>query len=103
MPDLEFGRRLSVKRNALPAITEIRKQLTDAVIAIVDHPPDSCCQIGYHAVPVLRSDLPLKNFNKIGMINDMEVTAEAGLLPSDESIITLGFDRESGILVAYVG
>ena len=37
------------------------------------------------------------------MINDMEVTAEAGLLPSDESIITLGFDRASGILVAYVG
>ncbi len=102
MPDLEYGRRLSVKENALPAISEIRKQMTDAVIAIVDHPPDSCCQIGYHAVPVPRADLPLENFSKIGMIDDMEVTAEAGLLPSEETNITLGFDRESGTLVAYV-
>ena len=36
------------------------------------------------------------------MIEELEVTAEAGLLPSDETNITLGFDQESGTLVAYV-
>tara|TARA_B100000315_G_scaffold12972_1_gene12241 strand:- start:10443 stop:10754 length:312 start_codon:yes stop_codon:yes gene_type:complete len=102
MPDLEFGRRLTVKENALPAISQIRQQLADAVIAIVDHPPDSCCQVGFHAVPVAKSELPAENFNKIGMIDGMEVTAEAGLLPTEETNVTLGFDRESGTLVAYV-
>ena len=102
MPDLEFGEHLKVKENAMPAISQIREQLTDAVIAIVDHPPDSCCTIGFHAVPVSRSELPADKFNKIGMIDDLEVTAEAGLLPSEKTNITLGFDRESGTLVAYI-
>ena len=86
----------------MPAISQIREQLEDVVIAIVDHPPDSCCQVGFHAVPVTKSELPKANFKKIGMIEDMEVTAEAGLLPSEEANVTLGFDRESGTLVAYV-
>ena len=102
MADLEFGEHLKVKENAMSAISKIRDQLADAVIAIVDHPPDSCCQIGFHALPVTRSELPADKFNKIGMIEELEVTAEAGLLPSDETNITLGFDQESGTLVAYV-
>ena len=102
MPDLKFGEHLKVKEDAMSAIVQIRDHLADAVIAIVDHPPDSCCTIGFHAVPVSRSELPADRFTKIGMIEDLEVTAEAGLLPSDETDIILGFDRESGILVAYV-
>ena len=43
MADLEFGEHLKVKENAMVAISQIRDQLEDAVIAIVDHPPDSCC------------------------------------------------------------
>lgn len=102
MPDVEYGRRLSVKENAMPALSQIRDQLSDAVIAIVDHPPESCCQIGFHAVPVSRDELPENKFNKIGMIEELEVAAEIGLLPSDDINIVLGFDRESGTLVAYV-
>ncbi|MBD46622.1 MAG: hypothetical protein CMM36_03845, partial [Rhodospirillaceae bacterium] len=67
MADLKFGEHLKVKENAMVAISQIRDQLEDAVIAIVDHPPDSCCQIGLHAVPVSRSELPEGRFNKIGM------------------------------------
>ena len=37
MPDHEFGEGLAVKENAMPAISQIREQLADAVIAIVDH------------------------------------------------------------------
>ena len=102
MPDLKYGQRLKVKENAMSAISKIRDQLADAVIAIVDHPPDSCCQIGFHALPVTRTELPADKFNTIGMIEELEVTAEAGLLPSDETNITLGFDQNSGTLVAYV-
>ena len=102
MADLEFGEHLKVKKNAMVAISQIRDQLEDAVIAIVDHPPDSCCQIGFHAVPVSRSELPEGRFNKIGMIEELEVTAEAGLLPTEPTDITLGFDNNSGMLVAYV-
>ena len=102
MPSHEFGFGLTVKENAMPAITHIREQLADAVIAIVDHPPDSCCQIGLHAVPVSRSKLPEGRFNIIGMIEELEVTIEAGLLPTEPTDITLGFDRDSGTFVAYV-
>ncbi len=102
MADLEFGEHLKVKENAMVAISQIRDQLEDAVIAIVDHPPDSCCQIGFHAVPVSRSELPEGRFNKIGMIEELEVTVEAGLLSTEPTDITLGFDRDSGTLVAYV-
>ena len=102
MADLKFGEHLKVKENAMPAISQIRDQLEDAVIAIVDHPPDSCCQIGLHAVPVSRSELPEGRFKKIGMIEELEVTLEAGLLPTEPTDITLGFDRDSGTLVAYV-
>lgn len=86
----------------MPAISRIREQLADAVIAIVDHPPDSCCQVGFHAVPVPRTDLPEDGFDSFGMIEDLEITVETGLLPSEPASITLGFDRESGTLVAYV-
>ena len=102
MPDHEFGHGLAVMENAMPAISQIRDQLADAIIAIVDHPPDSCCQVGFHAVPVSRSELPEAGFNKIGMIGEMEVTAEAGLLPPGETKVVLGFDKETGTLVAYV-
>ena len=102
MPDHEFGLGLAVKEIAMPAISQIRDQLADAVIAIVDHPSDSCCQIGFHALPVPRSELPGKGFNKIGMIGELEVTAQIGLLPPGESKVTLGFDKEMGTLVAYV-
>ena len=102
MADLKFGEHLKVKENAMVAISQIRDQLEDAVIAIVDHPPDSCCQIGLHAVPVSRSELPEGRFNKIGMIEELEVTVETGLLPTELTDITLGFDRDSGTLVAYV-
>ena len=102
MADLKFGEHLKVKENAMVAISQIRDQLEDAVIAIVNHPPDSCCQIGLHAVPVSRSELPEGRFNKIGMIEELEVTVEAGLLPTETTDITLGFDRDSGTLVAYV-
>ena len=102
MADLEFGEHLKVKENAMVAISQIRDQLEDAVIAIVNHPPGSCCQIGLHAVPVSRSELPEGRFNIIGMIEELEVTIEAGLLPSELNDITLGFDRDSGMLVAYV-
>ncbi len=86
----------------MPAISQIRDQLEDAVIAIVDHPTDSCCQVGFHAVPVARAELPEREFSKIGTIDEMEVTAEIGLLPPGDSKIVLGFDKESGTLVAYV-
>ena len=86
----------------MPAISQIRVQLADAVIAIVDHQPDSCCQIGFHAVPVSRAELPEAGFNKIGMIEEMEVTAEIGLLPEKKAKVVLGFDKESSTLVAYV-
>ncbi|MFP6710125.1 MAG: hypothetical protein VB913_00310 [Rhodospirillales bacterium] len=102
MPDLEFGEHLKVKENAMPAIAQIRDHLEDGVIAIVKHPPDSCCQIGFNAVPVARSKLPDQGFHKIGMIEDIEVTVEIGLLPSIETDILLGFDQEAGYLVAYV-
>ena len=102
MADLKFGEHLKVKENAMVAISQIRDQLEDAVIAIVDHPPDSCCQIGLHAVPVSRSELPEGRFNKIGMIEELEVTVEVGLFPTEPTNITLGFDRDSGMLVAYV-
>ena len=102
MADLKFGEHLKVKENAMVAISKIRDQLEDAVIAIVDHPPDSCCQIGLHAVPVSRSELPEGQFNKFGMIEELEVTVEVGLLPTEPTDITLGFDRHSGTLVAYV-
>ena len=102
MADLEFGEHLKVKENAMVAISQIRDQLEDAVIAIVDHPPDSCCQIGLHAVPVSRSELPEGRFNIIGMIEELEVTIEAGLLPTEPTDITLGFDRDSGTFFAYV-
>ena len=102
MADLEFGEHLKVKENAMVAISKIRDQLEDAVIAIVNHPPGSCCQIGLHAVPVSRSELPEGRFNKIGMIEELEVTIEAGLLPTEPNDITLGFDSDSGTLVAYV-
>ena len=84
------------------ALSRIRDQIPDAVIAIVDHPPDSCCQIGFHAVPVSRGDLPENKFDKIGMIEELEVAAEIGLLPPDDINIVLGIDRESGTLVAYI-
>ena len=62
MADLEFGEHLKVKENAMVAISKIRDQLEDAVIAIVKQPPDSCCQIGLHAIPVSRSELPEGRF-----------------------------------------
>jgi len=102
MVDLEFGEHLKVKENAMVAISQIRDQLENAVIAIVDHPPDSCCQIGFHAIPVSRSELPEGRFDKIGMIEELEVTVEVGLLPTEPTNITLGFDADSGTLVAYV-
>lgn len=102
MPDREFDRRLAVKEDAMAAIAEIRDRLNDAVIVIVDRPPDACCQLGYHAVPLSRSELPDEGFSKIGMIEDVEVTAEIGLIPADPTKIVLGFDRRSGSLVAYV-
>jgi len=102
MTDLKFGVHLKVKENAMPAISQIQNQLENAVIAIVDHPPDSCCQIGLHAVPVSRSELPEGQFKKIGMIEELEVTLETGLLPTEPTDITLGFDRDTGTLVAYV-
>ena len=102
MPDHEFGEGLAVKENAMPAISQIRKQLADTVIAIVDHPPDSCCKIGFHALPVPRSELPGEGFNKIGMIGETEVTAQIDLLPPGETKVVLGFDKETGTLVAYV-
>lgn len=86
----------------MTAIAEIRDRLTDAVIVIVDHPPDACCQLGYDAVPISRSELPDQGFSKIGMIEDVEVTAETGLIPADPGQIVLGFDHRSGSLVAYV-
>lgn len=93
---------MAVKENAMPAIAQIRDQLADAVIAIVDNPPDACCQIGFQAVPVARSEMPEKGFDRIGMIDGLEVAAEGGLLPSEHSRVVLGFDREQGTLVAYV-
>ena len=102
MTDLEFGKNLKIKENAMVAISQIRDQLKDAVIAIVDHPPNSCCQIGFHAIPVTRSELPEGRFDKIGMIQELEVTVEVGLLPTAPTDITLGFDDDSGTLVAYV-
>ncbi len=102
MPDVKYGAHLKVKENAIQAIAQIRDQLADAVIAIVDHPPDACCQVGYYAVPVAKSELPAEKFNQVGMIDDLEVTVEVGLLPSAETKITIGFDTESGTLVAYV-
>ncbi len=102
MADQVFGPRLAVKENAMPAIAQIRDRLADAVIAIVAHPPDACCQIGFHAVPVARSEMPEKGFDKIGIIDGLEVAAEGGLLPSAHSSVVLGFDAESGPLVAYV-
>ena len=78
MPDHEFGEGLAVKENAMPAISQIRNQLADTVIAIVDHPPDSCCKIGFHALPVPRSELPGEGFNNIGMLGETEVAAQLG-------------------------
>ena len=102
MPSHEFGFGLTVKENAMPAITHIREQSADAVVAIVEHPPDSCCQIGFHALPVPRSELPGEGFNKIGMIGETEVKAQISLLPPGETKVVLGYDKETGTLVAYV-
>ena len=86
----------------MPAITQIRMRLADAVIAIVDHQPDSCCPLGFHAVPVSRAELPKAGFNKIGRIKEIEVMAEIGLLPEEKAKVVLGFGKESSTLVAYV-
>ena len=102
MPDQEFGENLAVKENALPVISQIRDQLADPVIAIVDHPPDSCCQIGFHALPVPRSELPSAGFTKIGAIGDIDIAMETGLMPVEHPTVVLGFDHESETLVAYV-
>ena len=102
MIDQIFGPRLAVKENAMPTIAQIRDQLADAVIAIVDNPPDACCQIGFQVVPVSRSEMPEKGFDRIGIIDGLEVAAESGLLPFEHSKVVLGFDRETGTLIAYV-
>jgi hypothetical protein len=46
--------------------------------------------------------MPEKGFDRIGTIDGLEVAAEGGLLPSEQSRVVLGFDGESGTLVAYV-
>ena len=102
MPNQQFGDRLAVKENALRAISQIRGQVADPVIAIVDHPPGSCCHIGFHALSVSRAELPLAGFTKIGAIEDMDVAMETKLMPADQPSIVLGFDSQSGTLVAYV-
>jgi len=102
LADQEFGPRLAAKEYTMPAMPQIHEQLANAIIATVDHLPDSLCQIGFHAVPVKRSELPNAGFNKIGMIDGLEVAAEGDLYPSDWSRVVLGFDRELGTLVWYL-
>ena len=102
MTEKVFGPRLAVKADAMTAIAQIRGQLSNAVIAIVDHHPDACCKFGFHAVPVSRADVPDQGFDKIGTIEDIEVAAEKGLLPTDQATVVIAFNSESGTLVAYV-
>ena len=102
MAEQDFGPRLKVKEDAMTAIAQIRGQFSNAVIAIVNHHPDACCQFGFHAVPVPRAAVPDQGFDKIGTIEDIEVAAEKGLLPSDKAEVVIAFNTESGTLVAYV-
>ena len=67
MVDLEFGEHLKVKENAMVAISQIRDQLENAVIAIVDHPPDSCCQIGFHAMVIS----VVRNYLRVDLIKSV--------------------------------
>jgi hypothetical protein len=102
MPDLKLNIGLKVKESAISAMAQIHDQLDDAVIAIIDHPPNACCQIGFNAIPVSRSKISSTQYSGLGMYGDMEIMIEKNLLTAEITKITLGFDHNSGTLIAYM-
>jgi len=102
MSDLRFNIRLEIKESAVSAIAQINNQLDEAVIAIIDHPPDTCCQIGFNAIPVSRSRISPNQYSGLGKYEEMEIMVERNLLTAEIAKITLGFDHNSGTLMAYI-
>ena len=80
----------------------INNQLDDAVIAIIDHAPDPCCQIGFNAIPVSLSRISPNQYRGLGKYEEMEIMVERNLLTAEIAKITLGFDHNSGTLMAYI-
>jgi len=103
MSDLKPNICLKVKESAISAMAQIRDQLDDAVIAIIDHPPDACCQVGFNAIPVSSSKISSTQYRAVGMYGGMEIMIEKNLLTDEIKNITLGFDHNSGTLIAYMG
>ena len=103
MSDLKLNIRLEVKESAISAMAQLRDQLDDAVIAIIDHPPDACCQIGFNAIPVSRSKISSSQYSGVGMCGEIEIMIEKNLLTAEITKITVGFDHNSGTLIAYMG
>ena len=103
MSDQKLNIPLKVKESAVSAMAQIRNQLDDAVIVIFDHTPDACCQIGFNAIPVSRSKISSTLLNSMGIHEDMEIMIEKSLLKTEVKKITLGFNQNSGTLIAYMG
>ena len=84
---------------ALQQLNQIRAELPEAALLMVDNPPNVCCRIGFDAVPLPRSETPA-GVRVVGEAAGLPLAVEPAIVPESAFQLTLGVDRETGLLMA---